>query len=168
MTADEKLPSDSSPAQLKRLKLFNDFTEDQIATFVSLLEPVHVMLGSLIVRMHGAGDSMYLILNGEVQVSSSKDGRETVLARLESGGFFGEMCLVDESPRSANVVANQTCTLLKVSKSAFDSMIETHPVLAALFLRAMLRVVAGRLRSMDKKYVDSMLVSRFWGKGPPA
>jgi CRP-like cAMP-binding protein len=108
---------------------------------------------------------MYLILNGEVQVSRTTRGRETVLARLETGDFFGEMCLFDEAPRSANVIASRTCTLLKITKQAFDSMVETHPALAALFLRAMLRTVAGRLRTMDKKYVDSMLASYPWRKG---
>ena len=88
-----------------------------------------------------------------------------MLAKLETGDFFGEMCLFDEVPRSANVLANAHCTLLRVTKQAFDSMIETHPDLAALFLRAMLRTVAGRLRTMDKKYVDSMLASYPWRKG---
>jgi hypothetical protein len=150
--------------ELRRLKLFVDLTEDQIATFVSLVEPVEVTLGDTIVRIHELGNSMYLILNGEVQVSRTTGGRETVLAKLETGDFFGEMCLFDEAPRSANVVATRHCTLLRVTKHAFDSMVETHAVLAALFLRAMLRTVAGRLRTMDKKYVDSMLLSHFWPK----
>ena len=81
------------------------------------------------------------------------------------GIAYKEMCLFDEVPRSANVIANAHCTLLRVTKQAFDSMIETHPVLAALFLRAMLRTVIGRLRTMDKRYVDSMMLSRYWPKG---
>ena len=143
-----------------------DLSEDQLAAFVSLVEPVQVTPSHVIVRVHELGNSMYLILDGEVEVFKTTGGRKTVLATLETGDFFGEMCLFDEAPRSANVVANRHCTLLKVTKQAFDSMIETHPVLAALFLRAMLRTVAGRLRSMDKKYVDSMLFSRPWHKGP--
>ena len=154
--------------ELRRLKLFADFTDNQISTFVSLVEPVKLGLDSVIVRMHAAGDSMYLILSGEVQVSRTTNGRETVLATLESGDFFGEMCLIDEVPRSANVVANRNCILLKISKQVFDDMIETHPILAALFLRAILRVVAGRLRKMDKKYADSMLLSHLWSQGPTA
>lgn len=153
--------------QLRRLKLFADLTEDQIATFVSLVEPLEAIVGQAIVRVHELGNSMYLILDGAVQVSRTTGGRETALATLETGDFFGEMCLFDEAPRSANVVATRHCVLLKVTKQAFDSMVETHPALAALFLRAMLRTVAGRLRTMDKKYVDSMLLSRFWPKGSP-
>jgi len=145
--------------------VLTDLTEAQLSTFVSLVEPVQVAASNPIVRMNELGNSMFLILNGEVLVSKMTGGRQTVLASLETGDFFGEMCLFDEAPRSANVVANRQCTLLKVTKQAFDSMIETHPLLAALFLRAMLRTVAGRLRTMDKRYADSMLISCFWNKG---
>lgn len=153
--------------ELRRLKLFADLTEDQIAAFVSLVEPVEAQTGHSIVRVHELGNSMYLILDGAVEVTRNTSGRETALATLETGDFFGEMCLFDEAPRSANVVATRHCILLKVTKQAFDSMVETHPALAALFLRSMLRTVAGRLRTMDKKYVDSMLLSRFWPKNSP-
>jgi CRP-like cAMP-binding protein len=167
MTSSHKLDLELSVTELKRVKVLSDLTDGQLSTFVSLLEPVQVPAGNAIVRMNELGNSMYLILKGDVQVARKTGGRETTLATLEAGDFFGEMCLFDEAPRSASVIANQHCTLLRITKQAFDSMIETHPVLAALFLRAMLRTVAGRLRTMDKRYADSMLLSRFWSKGSP-
>lgn len=156
-----------SIAQLRRLKLLADLTDEQLFTFVSLVEPVEVAPNSSIVRMNELGNSMFLILDGDVQVSRIAGRQHTFLAKLETGDFFGEMCLFDEAPRSANVVANRHCTLLKVTKQAFDSMIETHPVLAALFLRAMLRTVAGRLRAMDKRYADSMQFAIIYKTSPP-
>ena len=168
MTSNRTPDLELSIGELQRLKLLADLTAEQIATFVSLLEPVTVPATNTIVRLNELGNSMYLILNGEVQVSRPAGGRDTVLATLESGDFFGEMCLFDEAPRSATVVANRRCILLRITKQAFDGMIETHPALAALFLRAMLRTVAGRVRTMDKRYADSMLLSRFWPKAAPA
>ena len=119
----------------------------------------------VIVKRNDKGDCMYLLLDGEVRVSNTVEGRETILAKLETGDFFGEICLFDEGARSADVIANRDCTLLKITKQAFDDMIEQHPAIGALFLRSMFRVVASRLRNMDKKYVDSMLLSRFWNRG---
>ncbi|MGA2138406.1 MAG: cyclic nucleotide-binding domain-containing protein [Verrucomicrobiia bacterium] len=168
MTSNRTPNLELSIAELTRLKVLADLTVEQLSTFVSLVEPVDVPAHNAIVRLNELGNSMYLILDGEVQVSRAAGGRDTVLATLESGDFFGEMCLFDEAPRSASVVANRRCLLLRVTKQAFDSMIETHPVLAALFLRAMLRTVAGRVRTMDKRYADSMLLSRFWPKTPPS
>jgi CRP-like cAMP-binding protein len=164
MMPDDALNLNLDPGQLKRLKVFSDLTEDQLSVFVSMVEPVQVKPNRLIVRMNDPGDCMYLLLNGEVRVSETIDGRETILAALETGDFFGEMCLFEEAQRSADVVAGRDCTLLKITKQAFDNMMETHPLIGALFVRAMLRIVAWRVRSMDKKYVDSMLLSRFWGR----
>ena len=165
MAADQPLNLTLSPGQLRRLKVLADFTEDQLDLFVSLVEPVQVKPNRVIVKRSDKGDCMYLLLDGEVRVSNTVEGRETILAKLETGDFFGEICLFDEGARSADVIANRDCTLLKVTKTAFDDMIVQHPAIGALFLRSMFRVVTSRLRNMDKKYVDSMLLSRFWNKG---
>jgi len=165
MAADQPLNLSLSPGQLRRLKVLADFSEDQLALFVSLLEPVQMKPNRVIVKRNDKGDCMYLLLDGEVRVSNTVEGRETILAKLETGDFFGEICLFDEGARSADVIANRDCTLLKITKQAFDGMIEQHPAIGALFLRSMFRVVASRLRNMDKKYVDSMLLSRFWNRG---
>ena len=165
MAADQPLNLTLSPGQLRRLKVLADFTEDQLDLFVSLVEPVQVKPNRVIVKRNDPGDCMYLLLEGEVRVSNTVEGRETILAKLETGDFFGEICLFDEGARSADVMANRDCTLLKITKPAFDDMIVQHPAIGALFLRSMFRVVASRLRNMDKKYVDSMLLSRFWNKG---
>lgn len=165
MASDQTVNLNLSPGQLRRLKVFADLTEEQLSLFVSLVEPLQVKPNRVIVKRNDRGDCMYLLLDGEVRVSETVDGRETTLATLETGDFFGEMCLFDEGARSADVVAKRDCTLLKITKQAFDDMIVQHPAIGALFLRAMVRVIAGRVRSMDKKYIDSMLLSRFWHRG---
>jgi CRP-like cAMP-binding protein len=162
MQPDQALNLSLSPGQLKRLKVFADFTEDQLALFVSLVEPVQVKPHRIVVKRNDHGDCMYLLLDGEVRVSTTAEARETILAKLETGDFFGEICLFDEGPRSADVIANRDCTLLRITKSAFDAIVEQHPAIGALFLRAVLRAVVGRMRTMDKKYVDTMMLSRFW------
>ena len=153
-----------SPGQLKRIKVFADLTDEQIAIFVGLVEAVQIKPNRLIVKMGDMGDGMYLLLNGEVRVSQTVEGRETILAVLEKGDFFGEVCLFDQGPRAADVVANQDCTLLKISKTAFEGILASRPDVTARFLLALLRTVAGRLRHLDRKYIDSMLLSRFWNR----
>lgn len=165
MAHDEPLNLSLTPGQLRRLKVLADLTDDQLAIFVSLVEPVQVKPNRLVVKRDDPGDAMFLLLTGEARVSDTAEGRDTTIATLETGDFFGEMCLFDEGQRSADVIANRDCVLLKITKQAFDDLIVEHPAIGALFLRAMMRVVVGRVRKMDKKYVDSMLLSRFWNKG---
>ena len=91
------------------------------------------------------------------------EGRETILAKLETGDFFGEIGLFDEGPRSADVVANLDCTLLKISKRTFHSIMDQHPDLGVRFLFAIIRTVEARIRLQNKRYSDSMAMSRNWG-----
>jgi NTE family protein len=151
-------------AQLRRLKVFADMSEEQASLFLDLVEPMQVRPNRLIVKMDEIGDCMYLLLDGEVRVSLSAEGRETILAKLETGDFFGEVCLFDEGCRSADVISVRDTTLLRLSKHAFQVLLEEYPRIAALLLRAILKTVAGRMRNTDQKYVDSMLLARFWNR----
>lgn len=150
------------PGQLRRLKVFSEMSEEQLALFVSLVERLSIKTGYIIVKQSEPGDCMYLILDGEVRVRQGKIGNETVLATLETGDFFGEICLFDEGPRSADVVANKDCTLLKITKPIFRAIMEQHPDVAVRFLFAIIRTVESRIRTQNKKYSDSMSASRSW------
>ena len=156
------------PAQLRRLRIFAEMSDAEIAIFIGLLEPVQVKVGRIIVKMHDNGDCMYLLLDGDVRVSQMVDGRETMLAELATGDFFGEFCLISESPRAADVVAKRDCRLLKITKPAFAKLMAEHSDITTKFLFAILTTLASRLRNMDRKFVDSMLLSRHWGKEKPA
>lgn len=162
MQASQSRNAVFSPGQLKRLKVFADMTEEQVSVFADSVEPIEVKVNQIIIKSNDPGDCMYLLLDGDVRVSEFVEGRETMLATLETSDFFGEMSLVDQRPRSADVVANRDCKLLKITKPAFDRIIEQHPETASRFLLGILRTVAGRLRKLDKKYGDSMLLSRYW------
>lgn len=148
------------PGQLRRLKVLADMSEEQLAKFVELVEKVQVRMGYIVVKQNEQGDCMYLLLDGEVRVRQMPSGRETTLAVLETGDFFGEICLFDEGPRSADVVANKDCTLLKIAKQRFHEIMDQHPEIAVRFLFAIIRTVEARIRTHNKRYSDSMTVSR--------
>jgi len=138
-----------SPDQLKRLKLFARMTEEQAPVFADSLEPIEVKVNQTAIKSNDLRDCMSLLLDGEVRVSEFIEGRETMLAMLETGDFFGEMPPVDQRPRSADVVANRDCKLLKVTKQAIDRIIEEQPETTSRFLLGIPRTVAGRLRKLD-------------------
>lgn len=100
-------------------------------------------------RSYGAGDKIvdegatgvgfFLILNGSTEVR--KGGK--VLAKLGKGQFFGEMSLIDGSPRSADVVAESPTTCWVLTSWAFESLVKSNPEVALVMLKEM----AKRLRS---------------------
>ncbi len=97
--------------------------------------------GSSIFQEGDSGDFMYVVLEGEVTIST----KQKKLAIMEKGDIFGDMALIDDSARSADAEASTDCILALVDEYAFNFLVEKHPE----FALDMLRVMAGRIRSMN-------------------
>ncbi len=98
--------------------------------------------GSTIVEKGEGGVGFYLILNGLVEIKSNG----TTLAKLGPGQFFGEMSVIDNQPRSANVVAVEPSKCLILSAWSFNALITEHPKIALKILQEFVR----RLRDTNK------------------
>jgi hypothetical protein len=145
---------------LRRLKLLATMDERQLTSFVRYLEVIRYQQFSLVVRAGDPGDAMFLILEGELRARVMVDGKETTLTTMTVGDFFGEISLLDQGPRSADVVANHDSVLLKITMTAFNRMLAEAPALAAPFLYNLGRSAVGRIRILTKKYQDSIHFSR--------
>ncbi len=144
------------PGSLRRVKALADFTDEQLARFVEFMEVMRVRQWAEIVRQNDHGEAMYLVLEGELRVRMMIADKETLLATLGPGDFFGEISLFDQGPRSADVVANQTSLLLKISLKGFLRLIEEAPDLAAPFLYSMGRTLTARIRADNLRYRNAV------------
>jgi CRP/FNR family transcriptional regulator, cyclic AMP receptor protein len=86
------------------------------------------------------GAFMYIVLEGRVAISI----RGAVVERVGPGGAFGEMALVDQSPRSANAAAETDCSLLAINRNVFLNLVKSNPGFGISLLSAM----AERLRTI--------------------
>jgi CRP-like cAMP-binding protein len=148
------------PGSLRRIKILADLTEEQLETFVKFTEIESVRQWAEIVKQGQAGDAMYLLLEGELRVRLMISGKETIIVTLGPGEFFGEACLFDHGPRSADVIANKDSILLKVSEKNFQRLLDEAPKLAAPFLFAMGKSLTARIRADNKRYRDSVNFAR--------
>jgi CRP-like cAMP-binding protein len=148
------------PGSLRRVKILANMSDTQLEQFACLMEVVRARPFEDIVREGSPGDAMFLLLDGEVRVRLMIAGKETILATLCSGEFFGEVALFDHGPRSADVVANKECLLLKVPVGAFQKLLDEAPGLAAPFLFAVSRTLIARIRADNKRYRDSIAFAR--------
>lgn len=144
------------PEALRRMKAFAGMDDRQIESFVRYMEVLHCPQFSHIVRKGEHGDAMYLVLEGELRALAMLDGKESMLGTITAGETFGEISVVDQGPRSLDVVANKDTVLLKISSVAFEQMLREAPALAVPFLLALSRSVVGRVRSLTKRYEDSV------------
>jgi small-conductance mechanosensitive channel/CRP-like cAMP-binding protein len=81
--------------------------------------------GELIVREGAAGTSMFVVQSGHVVVTVGPERKE--VARIDAGGYFGEMSLLTGAPRSATVTASGDCRVLEIDADAFRTYVRHHP-----------------------------------------
>ena len=139
------------PGSLRRIKILAELTDPQLAHLSEFLELKDVPIHSVLFNQGDAGDSMYFILGGELRVRTVTGGRESILATLSTGDFFGEMAIFDKGPRSAGVVANADSTMLRLSAADFQRMLREAPSLAIPFFQATSRSLSARIRANNKQ-----------------
>ncbi len=145
---------------LRRIKLFAEMELAQLESFLHYLEVVRVVKFARLFSKGDHGDAMYFILEGELRAALTMDGKETTLATLGVGDFFGEVALLIEGPRSADILANEDSLLLKLPATAFETIVHEAPALATPFLLAISRSITARLLDLDKKYMHSIRSAR--------
>jgi hypothetical protein len=148
------------PGALRRVKILAHLTDAQLAVLLNFVEVQEAPQWSTVVKQGDHGDAMFLVLSGELRVRLMISGKESILATLGTGDFFGEVSLIDAGPRSADVVANQTSILLKISAAAFDRLLRESPAVAASLLLATARTLTARIRADNKRYSDSVAFFR--------
>jgi CRP/FNR family cyclic AMP-dependent transcriptional regulator len=99
--------------------------------------------GSTIFREGDAGDAMYVVLEGTVEISANGQHMET----LGTGEVIGEMALIDQGPRVATAVAQTACRLARIPEKRFLFMVRETPH----FALQIMRVMAERLRRMVER-----------------
>ena len=107
-----------------RVPLFAQLDAAVIAAVAQLLKPRSVSANQVIVRRGDPGDSMFFIMEGEVEVDLAPNP-----ALLKSGKFFGEIALVRDVNRTATVIARSNCRLLMLETTDFRQLIHQYPEL---------------------------------------
>jgi CRP-like cAMP-binding protein len=141
---------------LQHIKLFAGLASDQLQCLAQYLELVKVPQFGNLVRKGQPGDAMYVVMEGELRALTIVEGKESILATMGPGDCFGEISLLDQGPRSADVVANRDSTLLKISNTGFERLLREAPALALPFVLALSREAVQRVRHATKRYEDSI------------
>ena len=101
--------------------------------------------GDVIFNEGDKPDKMYVVLSGELEVQL----QGTVIDTLTQGGTFGEMALIDGSPRSATVVAKTSCELAAINEKTFVLLVDEMPYFALFTMRNLV----ARLRRMNDQWL---------------
>lgn len=127
-------------ALLRSRRLFAPLAPPAIEQVARSLEPVSVDAGDVVVRQGERGDRLYVIVEGELEISTG--GR--AFGTLERGDLFGEIALLQDVPRTATLTAKTPARLYALAREPFLAAVNAHP---ASFAEAG-RLVDTRLRSL--------------------
>jgi CRP-like cAMP-binding protein len=132
---------------LAQCPLFRGLSPEQIDEIAARMQARGGTAGTLLVAQDEPGEALFLVATGRVKVTvSGENGREVTLAILRAGDVFGEVALLDGSPRTANVVALTDSQVQVLSKEVFLEQVRKFPQLALNLMCEMAR----RLRRADE------------------
>lgn len=141
---------------LRHVKVLACLNDEQLAEFLTFAEVQAIPAGTPVTRHGEPANAMYLVVEGQLRFSLAAEGHESSAGALNAGEFFGEISLLDQGTRNADVVALQDCLLLKLSAAEFERMTAEKPELVAPFLSSLMKSVACRVRADNRRYRDSV------------
>ncbi len=130
---------------LQKAPLLASLSPEDLDWLATLSINVVVQAGETLIREGDEGDSAYLILDGELEVSKRSGDRDVMLSVRRSGEVIGEMALLTQAPRMATVRALQETHLCKIPAEAFEQLLRTHPSATLVILRT----VTTRLKNTE-------------------
>jgi CPA1 family monovalent cation:H+ antiporter len=116
----------SPQALVARVPLFQSLEATALDSIVSLLKPRFVLPGEKIIRKGENGREMFFVTSGALEVALPNQ-----MGRLGSGDFFGEVALLTQVPRTADVTARGFCELLVMTASDFSKLLDQNPDIKA-------------------------------------
>ncbi len=131
-------------ALLRKVDLFSGVGPTALGEIANLMTEIEFAPERYIVRQGQVGTGFYLIATGRARVVRGS----AVIARLGPGDFFGELSVLDQSPRMAHVVTEEPTVCLALASWDLSLLLEKNPKVTL----ALLRVVASRLRSASEQH----------------
>lgn len=140
--------------QLAKFRVFAGLGEAEIRALIEQSALSRHKQGETILSEGEEGHCMYVVLTGRVQVLAG--GVE--IATVGKGDFFGEVSLVDDGPRSADVVALEDCELMVITRMTLGVLAAVEPGAAIQLLAAIGRSLVGKLRADNARLRELILL----------
>ena len=113
---------------LEKVPIFMSLSNEEIENVAINSERIHFNKDQYIIKQNDEGDSLFIIADGVVSVTVDNDkGEKVTVSKLGVGDFFGEMSLMTGEPRTANIVAEIPCVVLKVYKDTIKNIFSKNP-----------------------------------------
>jgi CRP-like cAMP-binding protein len=149
--------------KLKQIPLFRNLSDAMLEEFSGFFTLTSYAAGDVVFKEKTTGDSLYIIVSGEVVIEKALDAEGTefkTLAILGSGEFFGEMAVIEGQPRFAQARASKDSALYEVGRDKFFTFIKEHPETGISLFSQIMRVTMRRLQHTSNELTMLFDLSR--------
>ena len=142
------------------MALFTNFDEHELLKISQVMQKEKHNAKSVIFWENEPSNKLFMVRSGSVVISKKlREGTEVVVARFGPGDFFGEMGLIDDTPRSATAQTDEKSELLVMSRESFQKLLKEDPGTASKLLFSLLKIFSARLRDTNERLKDAVV----WG-----
>jgi len=140
-------------ADLKKILLFADFTEEELEKVRGISRKSKISQGEVAFHENKPGDTLILLDLGTLKLTKkTRKGEDQELVQLGSGSYVGEMSFFDQGLRSASGIAMENCQITVIPIPDLISLLDKNPAMASKFYRRMAMGIAQRLRYMNEDF----------------
>ncbi|MGV7208240.1 cyclic nucleotide-binding domain-containing protein [Oxalobacteraceae bacterium A2-2] len=132
--------------RLKESALFASLTPLELQIVDGLMHERRYSANEVVFDEGEEGQALYLVMSGQVRISREVDGVTEVVGDLGPGSFFGDLALLDNSPRNAQTRATENSELAVFFRADFMGLMETDAVIGYKISLALARHIGTRLR----------------------
>jgi len=134
---------------LLKIPIFQDLNNRELRKIKRILHEREYKRSEVVFNQGDVGLGMYIIVKGAVEIVCAPDGH--ILAELNEGDFFGELALLDDSPRSASAVSKAPCRMLCFFKPELLDLINRDPALGSKILFKLAWTIGERLKITNEQ-----------------
>ncbi len=149
---NENSQKETAIALLKKVPLFKKMSKSQLNDLEKIIHRRNYKTDENIFFEGEPGVGMYIIREGSVIINKMQDnGKKEKLAELKKGEFFGELALLDESPRSAAAEATEETSILGLFRPDLIELMNRKPRLGNKLLFELAHLIGERLKHTNKE-----------------
>jgi CRP-like cAMP-binding protein len=131
---------------LRKLSLFATLSRFELRVVDGLLHERHYLKGEIIFDEGEEGRALHAVITGRVLICRQGEPEIGRITEIEAGVVFGELALLDDAPRAAQARAAEDCVLASLSRGDFESLLDTHAVIASKIALQLARQLGRQLR----------------------
>lgn len=147
---------------LRNVGLFRNLDPVQLAHVASLCQEVRLKRNAVLFLEGDLPEHFYVIVKGRIRISKVIPGiGEEALAILEPGAFFGEMEIIEPTPRAAQAIAHEECVLQAIRIADLHDALNADRDLALALLWNFVRTLSQRLRATNDKVMATFAMASF-------